>query len=149
MRRRSGLHRIGLIGWLSSAVLALPALARAAAPPVEAYGRLPAVEHVNLSPSGQSFALITVDGDKRALIVASAGDNKPFYALNVSGLKVRRVDWAGEDHLLVTLSSTVQLEPDFTTSQAELEGVLAINVRTRKVISVFKDQSQIGHMVDG
>jgi dienelactone hydrolase len=149
MRRRTRLHRIGLFGWLLAAVLAAPATALAAPPPVEAYGKLPAVEHVSLSPSGQSFALITVEGEKRALIVASAGDNKPFYALNVSGMKVVGVDWAGEDHLLVTISSTVTLEPGFTTDKAELAGVLAINVRTRKVISVFKDQSQIGHTVDG
>jgi hypothetical protein len=38
-----------------------------AVPPLEAYGQLPAVELVRISPSGERIALIGVIGDERRL----------------------------------------------------------------------------------
>jgi dipeptidyl aminopeptidase/acylaminoacyl peptidase len=142
------MFRSGLALVFACALLAAPK-ALAAPPPVEAYGKLPAVENVSLSPSGRSFALISVDGEKRALVVATTADDKPVYGLDVSGLKVVGVDWAGEDHLLVTISGTVPLGFDFAVSKAEFTGVLVINVKTKKMVSVFKDHSQVAHVVAG
>jgi dipeptidyl aminopeptidase/acylaminoacyl peptidase len=123
--------------------------AQAAPPPVEAYGKLPAVEEVSVSPSGQSYALITVDGEKRALVVGSLADNKPLYAVYVTGLKVVDVGWAGEDHVLVTVSATVPLGFEFSVRQAEFNVVMVVNVRTRKVISVFDHHESVAHVVEG
>jgi len=142
------MFRLGLALVFAGVLLCAPK-SQAAPPPVEAYGKLPALEDVSLSPSGQSIAMITVDGDKRVLVVADTADNKPLYAMDVSSLKVIGVDWAGEDHLLVTISGTVPLGFDFAVSKAEFSGVLVVNVRTKKLFSVFEHHSQIAHVVAG
>ncbi len=45
-------------GLLFAVALSASLSARAAPPPVEAYGKLPAVEEVHLSPSGGRYAMI-------------------------------------------------------------------------------------------
>jgi len=142
------MFRLGLALVFACALLAAPR-AHAAPPPVEAYGKLPGLEDVSLSPSGQSLAMITVDGEKRALVVATTADNKPLYAADVSGMKIVDVSWAGEDHILVTISATVPLGFDFTVSKAEFSGVFVVNTRTKKMISVFEHNEQIAHVVEG
>src|SRR5580658_7084264 len=59
----------------------------AAAPPVEAYARLPAMENVSLSPSGARYAYIIVDGDARKLVVATVDGNQALFASDVGKAK--------------------------------------------------------------
>src|SRR4029077_56544 len=92
-------------------LFSLPELCHAA-PPVEDYGKLPAIDMVRLSPSGGRYAYVADDGRTRALVVATA-DRKPIDGVNVGSVKVRSVEWAGDDFLLVSLSSTVSRGPDF------------------------------------
>ena len=107
-----------------------------AAPPIEAYGRLPALEQVSLSPSGQRYAMIAVAGEARKLIVATI-DDKPLLVAGLGKAKVRAIRWAGEDHLLVETSATVTLGMDFSVDREELYGVVAINVATGKLTPIF------------
>ena len=58
-------------------LLAIAAPALAAPPPVEAYGKLPAVEQVRLSPSGQRYAFIAVIGEQRRLVAVTADGETP------------------------------------------------------------------------
>ncbi len=111
----------------------------AAAPPVEAYGRLPGIDEVHLSPSGERYAFIATVGEKRSLIV-STFDNKPLQIANVGNAKVQDVEWAGDDHVLVTLSATVTLGPQFKLWQQELKTVVSLNVLTGKSIQIFHNQ---------
>jgi len=119
-----------------------------AAPPIEAYGKLPAIDNVTLSPLGDRYALIAVDGDTRKLVVVTT-DNQPLFAIKVGDAKVRRVAWAGNDHVLVTITSTRDLSLDFTTAKAEFGAVVSINVVTHKVVSVFSHHNQIFPDVEG
>jgi len=120
-----------------------------AAPPVEAYGKLPGIEEVSLSPSGGRYAFIATDGETRRLYVAST-DGKPLHIIEVGTTKVLGLDWAGEDHVLATLSATVTLGPDFNVWQAELETVVALNVQTGKAFQVFKkNRDQVANAVFG
>ena len=107
-----------------------------AAPPIEAYGRLPALEQVSLSPSGQRYAMIAVAGEARKLIVATI-DDKPLLVAGLGAAKVRAIRWAGEDHLLIETSATVTLGMDFSIDREELYGVVAINVATGKLTPIF------------
>jgi dipeptidyl aminopeptidase/acylaminoacyl peptidase len=107
-----------------------------AAPPVEAYGKLPAVEEVHLSPSGGRYAMIANDGEKRRLYVLTT-DNKPLSLIDIGNAKVREVEWAGEDHVLVTVTATVGMGPEFTVTKDELETVVAYNITTGTSFQVF------------
>ena len=77
-----------------------------AAPPLEAFTRSPAIEQVALSPSGDRFALIGRDGDKRKLIVRLA-DGTPEFVADVGNARLEGFDWVGEDHLIVITRSAV------------------------------------------
>jgi dipeptidyl aminopeptidase/acylaminoacyl peptidase len=129
-----------------AAVLGLCAPA-SAAPPVEAYGKLPGVELMRLSPDGSRFAFVAVIGEVRRL-VALTWDGKPLIASNVGQTKVVDLDWAGEDHLLVTTSATVDLRADFGFKY-ELASVLQIDVGTRKSFWVFQGDPGLSQTVRG
>ncbi len=131
---------------LCALALAAPALA---APPIEAYGKLPAIEHVSLSPSGQRYAMIAVVGDTRKMVALTSDGSKPVVAGEIGAAKVRSVEWAGEDHLLVTVSKTVNIGYDFTVPVHELSSVIAVNVVTQKSFAVFADSRATATAVMG
>src|ERR1700722_19528083 len=149
MRSRGEFHMVRVL--VAAAIISLlsgVASVRADPPPVEAYGRLPAIEMVRLSPSGQRYAFIAVDGDQRKVFAATV-DNKALAAIPVGTAKVRKIEWAGEDHLLVTTTTTVHLDAAFGAQQQELHSVIAINLVTGKNISVFQDppEDRVAHTV--
>jgi hypothetical protein len=93
-------------------ILALLAGSVHATPPLEAYGQLPGVELVRISPSGERIALIGVVADQRRLAIISA-DNKLLKTGVVGDSKVRDLNWAGDENVLVTISATVNMQLEF------------------------------------
>ena len=85
--------------------LAVAPASQAQAPSLEAYGRLAAIEDIELSPEGDRVAYITVDGENRQLVVQRL-DGAERYRLNAGQAKVRDIAWAGPDHVLITATST-------------------------------------------
>jgi dienelactone hydrolase len=140
--------------WIIGVVAALAfagAPARAEAPPpVEDYGKLPGVEQVEVSPSGGRYALVVKDGDKRSLAILTS-DNQVIEAKNLGMTKVEGLEWAGDDHLLIFVSSTVQLGMFFSESKAELGGAVVVDIPHHKAFSVFSPPSQkrVAHTVVG
>jgi dipeptidyl aminopeptidase/acylaminoacyl peptidase len=133
---------LALASLLSSA---LPA--RAAPPSVEAYGRLPAIESMQLSPSGKLVAYISTDHDTRVLVIGPPG-GQPLDALKVGTAKVRDVRWAGEDHVIVTLSATINLG-FFLGWEHELDSVIVVNPKTHKTIPIFAGVRRVAPAVFG
>ena len=127
--------RFGL-GLFLAGFLVLAQAAVAAPPPVEDYGKLPGIEEVQVSPSGTRYAFIATTGEKRRLYVASAV-GEPLRVAEVGTTKVRGLEWAGDNHVLVTLTATVTLGPQFTTWRAELKSVAVMNVDTGNLVQVF------------
>lgn len=77
----------------------------ARAAPIEAYGALPAVEDVSLSPSGKRVAMILSKGAQRIFAVRELeGDKKVLQSVGVNLNKLRSVYWADDDHVLVSMS---------------------------------------------
>lgn len=134
---------LAFFGALANAVTA------ATAPPVEAYGRLPAVEHISLSPSGQRYAFIAVIGEARKLVAVTADGLTPIYSTDVGGAEVVDVQWAGEDHLLVTIVSTVAANVGFNVTKAQFPTVVAINLQTHKSFQVFDQRREVSGAVIG
>ncbi|RZJ90828.1 MAG: S9 family peptidase, partial [Brevundimonas sp.] len=69
-------------------------------PPLTAYGALPAVEHVEISPSGDRLALVTVSGDDRVLVVLDPHAGQMLGRIEVGLAKVRDLTWIGENNLM-------------------------------------------------
>jgi dipeptidyl aminopeptidase/acylaminoacyl peptidase len=120
---------------LVAVVLSVAVSARAA-PPVEAYGRLPAVERVRMSPSGDRIAFVATDGDKKRVTI-NATDGSISKSVDVGRIKVRDLEWAGDDHLLIALSGTSMMGHAF--SNAEVYTVDVVDLSTGKTFQVFHE----------
>ncbi len=124
--------RLALL-WLCTAP-ALAAPPPAAVPvqlPLAAYGHLPSVELIALSPDGTQFALVTADAAGRQLQIRKTADNTLVRAARAGNSKLRALQWAGDHHLLLTSSTTAELH-GFTGPKREYSLVLDYDILTRK-----------------
>ena len=119
-----------------------------AAPPLSLYGNLPGFETAALSPSGDLVALIGVVGDQRRLLVVDK-DNKLMLSAPLGNQKVRDLTWAGNENVLLGLSATVGLGPEFLASKTELWTYIVVPLKTRKVWEIFKGAPNITGGVRG
>ena len=107
--------------------------------PVEAYGKLPAMDMVTLSPSGNRYAFV-VDMHGERIVGVAGTDNSAPLEFPVGKVKVVQMTWAGDDHLVIRTSATAKLDrAAFTRSKSELNAAVVLNVATQKAISVFID----------
>lgn len=94
----------------SLAVLAFSAVVSAAAAaagaPLEAYGKLPFIEEAAISPDGTRLAYSLTDGEQRKVIIKDAATGALVGGLNAGTRKLRAIQWAGSNHLIVTTSVT-------------------------------------------
>lgn len=77
-----------------------------AAPSLEAYGRLPTLSNIAVSPDGKKLAFLKSSASRRAIFIIAAGQAKPLVALEVDDQKLRSLDWADNHRLLITSSVT-------------------------------------------
>jgi dienelactone hydrolase len=114
-----------------------------AAPPLEDYGKLPAIEQMRLSPSGDKIAYIAVDQDRRRVIIKKVG-GAPIVAVDVGALKARAVIWLGDDHVLIKTSQTLLVDPLIeAVSRGEFSQSSIIDSSTGKVFNVFQNEPKI------
>jgi dipeptidyl aminopeptidase/acylaminoacyl peptidase len=82
----------------------------AQAAPLEAYGKLPSVEAAAISPNGAHVAFVATDGENRSIAIRSTADNKLIGIAPAGTIKVRDIRWAGDENLLITVSTTRQAQ---------------------------------------
>lgn len=80
------------------------ALAQNAPPPIDVYAASPAVELMELSPSGTLIARIVVTGEERAIAVTNIDTGEHLFASTIGQAKVRDLRWIGEDKVLIISS---------------------------------------------
>ncbi len=119
----------------------------APAPPLEVYGKLPGVELMELSPSGELFATVATVGEQRRLIVATI-KGQLLIASPVGDAKVRKLTWANDQHLLVVASATYDLRADFGFKY-ELDKVLDVDVQKKSAQIVFDKMLSVAKVVRG
>ena len=104
----SGLAAVFAAACAVSLISASPASAQAAAEPapIAAYGALPSMEFVKLSPSGSKIAFVTVSGEDRLLVLLDLTTRAQIGGVGVGRAKVRDLEWIGEDRVLVTTTKT-------------------------------------------
>ncbi len=78
----------------------------AGAAPLDAYGDLPTLSDVTLSPDGTKLAYSGENKGERFIVIQQV-TGQLIAALNSNDNKVRRVAWADEQHVLITYSDTV------------------------------------------
>lgn len=137
---------MGTLRLLILACLGLCGVARAA-PPVEAYGHLPAVEFIRLSPAGDRYATMATIGNQRRLIVATTA-GKVINGGEIGDRKIRDIIWAGDDHVMVELSTTFSAPVDFRQAM-ELATVVSKRISDNKTVAVFDKIPNIANAVFG
>ena len=100
----------------------------ACAAPLEAYGKLPNIEQLALSPSGALTAYIATDGDDRSVVVQTTADHRTTFMGHAGKAKLRNLVWVGDDHLIMTFSTARR----GVLSGPKVESMLAehINLKT-------------------
>lgn len=109
---------------------ALTGTALAAPLPLKAYSRLPAMESVALSPSGDRYAYVGGDQGARKIVARVAG-GKGLAMIPIGDVKVRGLRWAGEKRLLIVTTQTASPLYD-AGLKSELLNVLSLDVETGK-----------------
>ncbi|MBP8062910.1 MAG: S9 family peptidase [Brevundimonas sp.] len=104
--------------------------------PLEAYGATPAVELVELSPSGELMARITVRGETRSLAVTRIATREDLFVGDISVIKVRDLRWIGESRVLVVTSQTRNIA-SLGVPRLELFFGQVLDLETRRVVQVL------------
>ncbi len=119
-----------------------------AAPPLEAYGKLPGVDMVALAPSGAFYAIVgEVQGERRLAVIAING--KPITIASLEGHKVRDIAWAGDGRLLIFTSEAMGLGPRFKLLKYEVGQLLVLNLLTGENYWALADGGESGNGVWG
>jgi dipeptidyl aminopeptidase/acylaminoacyl peptidase len=104
-------------------------------PPLAAYGKLPAIDSVSLSPSGRLMVSVgDVEGKRYLLVRTLAGDVK-LASPSPDALKIRNVEWVDEDHLLLSATGTALNFADL--GRAEYGFSVNVNVADKTAKSLF------------
>ena len=108
-----------------------------AKPPLEAYGALPVLSSVAVSPDGEHVAFLQIDDGEEFLVVTKIGGGI-IAAVNTSQLKTRSVSFAGRDHVLLRASETTRIFGFRGT--LEYTAAFALNIKTKKIRQLLKGQ---------
>jgi hypothetical protein len=105
---------VGLVA--SLATLMSPPASQAA--PLEAYGRLPSMEYVSISPDGTRIALIRTAGGERHIEVRSLFDHKVLARFKVGEEKLRALEMV-DDHRVMLVTSKTTVPAGFVGPKSE------------------------------
>jgi dienelactone hydrolase len=89
-------------------VLSLTAPCGSDAADLSVYGKLPAIEDVILSGDGSRLAYLRTQGDERVVSVYATDGHRLLRTVGVGHQKIRWIEWADADHLLITESYTLE-----------------------------------------
>ncbi|MBS0411404.1 MAG: S9 family peptidase [Proteobacteria bacterium] len=127
------------IGAVLAAALSLGAAGSCLAAPLEVYGKLPSLEQVAISADGQYLAISATDGEQRNVIIERVSDHQMVAAIRAGASKLRNLQWAGSNHVLLTLSVHSGLGDDIAFGTGEHWGVIDFNLTTKKQRVLLSD----------
>lgn len=100
--------------------------------PLAAYGAMPAYDFVDISPSGDRLAYVTVAGEDRALLIHDLSNMEVIGGVRAGDVKVRGLGWIGEDHVYV-YSSATQVGASAGIRRSELADAQIYSIPQRRV----------------
>lgn len=149
---------VGARSVLAAAVLlfqpVLPALsaqdstAQPAALPLSAYGELPGIEDLAVSPSGQRVAMLARIDGKRFVVVRD-GEGKTLLALEVGNVKVRGIELISDEILMMQRSTTERMGFGFVQDKVEFYQAILVSIPTRQLSVVFAGNGKLVPSVFG
>lgn len=113
--------------------------------PLEAFGDLPSIEHMALSPNGRSLAVVGLLQKVRRLLILEEGKIRTQSMIGEA--KVWSLDWASDDLVLLINSATVDLGPDFLAAKHEFYGAILVPADGSAQQMVFGKTPSMVHAV--
>ena len=110
--------------------------AKSAADPartLEAFGRLPLITDIALSPDGGQVAQVAHKADSMMLLITDAATHKPLHRSSLPNIKVRGLYWIN-DHRLVALRSTATTVWGLQNGKKEWMQGFEIDLKANKAI---------------
>ena len=104
--------------------------------PLAVFGRLPTLEDVARSPSGERIAFVKTQADDRLLGVMRLGDPKPLGVMRVGDAKLRSLKWLDEDNLLLTYTDTSLPPIGFFGARREWTFLAIYSLATHRTVPV-------------
>ena len=139
--------RTSLAGLLVALLtLSTPSFANEPAP-LSAYGDLPSVEDMAISHNGNRIAAISRIKQERQLLVTENGSL--ISATPIGDMKVRGLDWAGDEIIVLEKSDSYDLPFGFTATKAELFSAIALKVASKQHKVIFADSPSLSRAVYG
>ncbi|HWA00421.1 MAG TPA: alpha/beta fold hydrolase [Caulobacterales bacterium] len=104
------------------------------AAPIEAYAHLPLVTDMRLSDDGTTVAYVSTQRDAARIAVVQL-DGTVLQQVDLGNTKVRVLDWAGPDHVLIYTSTTSGIQDLFMVG--EMWQVVSLNIRTGNAVQLI------------
>jgi len=123
-------------GLILSFYLLLPVAFAAAPPPLEAYGLLPKISLVSISPSGDRIAFRKVDGEQDVVFVADVNEMAILATIDVEKVKPRSLRFISDNYLVLAASTTVN--PYGVRKQFESSAAWLLDVSRGKIRSLLQ-----------
>lgn len=111
----------------------------AAAPPIEAYGELPDISSMALSPDGKHLAYIRRQDGVEFFVVSKVGGDLVGAARG--GFKARNVSFAGTQHAIFVASETTLLSG--FSSKWENSGAISYDVASKEMKLLLRDTEDL------
>lgn len=121
--------------------------AACAAPALEDFAASPRIARISLSPSGDRFATIGAQDHKRLLTVRRA-DGTAEFAADLGDVDVWRIEWGGEEKLILLTRSMAGGGLSDVARQAYWSGIV-IDIPTRTFKGMFKGSNSVLDAVFG
>ena len=142
------ISRIVAMAALACAGLSAQPVAAQDMAPLSAFGDLPSVERVALSPSGKRTAIVyTLNGERSILVLDE--NNKPVGQYPLGDLKIRSMELASDGILLLTRSATSDLNSQFLYEKSEFYQGLIVYIDERRMESIFSDRREVMEAIYG
>ena len=114
-----------------------------AQPPLEAYGKLPSVSQMVVSPNGERIAYRNTDSDDEDYIVVySLKEQKQLSAIKVAAIDPQFIRFSGNKHLLLTVTEHVEWRGFSTSFDAGTTYVY--DIQKNKVQPLVKLGEEVG-----
>ena len=110
---------------------------------LEIYGQLPTLEQVAVSPDGSKLVFATTINEQRTVMVTDVTGTTPLATVTAGNQKIRALQWAGPDYLLITTSVTTWV-PGLLNATDEYYVVQSLDVRKKKILPFFTPAREAG-----
>jgi dipeptidyl aminopeptidase/acylaminoacyl peptidase len=121
------------LGVALAALMAVAGAPAARAAPVEAYGRLPDLEDMSISPDGTRLAFDGVVSNDRIISVVGIADKAPSLTLKIGKAKLRALSWIDDGHLLIITSTTADAPFGLIGPRSEFAFAFVYDLAARKL----------------